>query len=281
MGSPAGDDAVGSSSGADGADASSQAEVRRAWDEIAGFWDERMVAGATWQRAVIQPAVERLLELRSGERALDVACGNGEFARRMAGIGATVVAVDFSAPMLDRARAHGGPVDYVLADATDEAELLSLGGRGSFDAAICNMAMMDMAELEPMARALAGLLRPDGRFVFSTLHPAFGGSSVRRLVEQWDDAGGIRSAHAVRVSNYIRPSTGEGVALDGQPRPHRWFHRPLKDLVGPFLRRGFVLDAVDEPVLSADAVDPGSPAAVFVEVPPIFVARMRPGRHPR
>jgi ubiquinone/menaquinone biosynthesis C-methylase UbiE len=76
-------------------------EVRAAWDALANLWDERMQAGRTWQRHLIQPSVERLLQLRPGERVLEIACGNGEFARRMSSLGAHVLASDFSEGMLD------------------------------------------------------------------------------------------------------------------------------------------------------------------------------------
>lgn len=71
-------------------------QLRASWDALARFWDEQMEAGNTWQRTLIQPALERLLELRAGERVLEIACGNGEFARRMADQGAVVLATDFS-----------------------------------------------------------------------------------------------------------------------------------------------------------------------------------------
>jgi SAM-dependent methyltransferase len=251
-------------------------EVRGAWDAIAEFWDDRMRAGETWQRSLIQPAVERLLDLRPGERVLEIACGNGEFSRRMAELGALVVATDFSEAMLERARAYGGDLRYVRVDATDEAALRSQGEAGAFDVAVCNMAMMDMAELDPLARALAELVREDGRFVFSTLHPAFGGSCIRRIVEQWDDGDGVHREHALRISGYIRTRVGMGVAVEGQPEPQWYFDRPMSELLGAFLRHGFVLDGLDEPVLSADDVDLDSPIAVFVEVPPVLVGRMRP-----
>ena len=102
-------------------------EVRSAWDRLAGFWDDRMQAGETWQGNLIHPTVERLLALRPRERVLEIACGTGDFARRMAEVGALVLAVDFSEGMLERARAHGGDVDYAYADATQEQELLKLG----------------------------------------------------------------------------------------------------------------------------------------------------------
>ena len=32
-------------------------DVRTAWDQLATFWDERVEAGRTWQRGLIQPSV--------------------------------------------------------------------------------------------------------------------------------------------------------------------------------------------------------------------------------
>ncbi len=148
-------------------------DVREAWDALAGYWDEQVEAGETWQRHLIQPCVERFLDLRPGERVLEIACGNGELARRMAELGGSVLATDFSEGMLERARARGGDVEYRRVDATDEDAVLALGEPGSFDAVVSNMAIMDMSSIEPMASAVARLMRPGGRFLLSTLHPAF------------------------------------------------------------------------------------------------------------
>jgi hypothetical protein len=66
-----------------------------------------------------------------------------------------------------------------------------------------------------------------------------------------------------------------GVALEGQPVVQWYFHRPLSELLQSWFRHHFVLDGIEEPVLPPDAVPPGSTSAVFTEVPPILVARMR------
>lgn len=58
------------------------AAVRHAWDAKAAFRDERMGDGNAFQLELIAPAVERLLDVRPGERILDVACGNGVSSRR-------------------------------------------------------------------------------------------------------------------------------------------------------------------------------------------------------
>src|SRR5207237_417861 len=102
---------------------------------------------------------------------------NGLSSRRLAALGAEVLASDFSTEMLahaQRRRTRGpGRIAYRHVDATDEAQLLELGAAGPFNAALASMALMDMAESAPLMRALATLLKPEGAFVFSILHPAF------------------------------------------------------------------------------------------------------------
>lgn len=251
-------------------------EVRAPWDAMAAYWDEQMEANRTWQQGLIEPAVERVLDVHARERVLEIACGNGHFSRRMAALGASVLATDWSEPMLARARAHGGNVEYRQADATDEAALVALAAAGSFDAIVCNMAIMDIVAIEPMARAAAVLLAPRGRFVFSTLHPSFNSSpGTTRVLEQSDDDRGVVRRSFLKVSGYSTPTTGRGVALEGQPVIQWYFHRSLSDLLRPFFQSGFVFDAVEEPVLSPEMVKTGAPEAVFLDIPPILVARLR------
>jgi 2-polyprenyl-3-methyl-5-hydroxy-6-metoxy-1,4-benzoquinol methylase len=72
-------------------------EVRRIWDTNAVFWDGHMGAeGNVFHRELVAPTAERLLALSPGERVLEIACGSGLFARRMAELGADVLATDVS-----------------------------------------------------------------------------------------------------------------------------------------------------------------------------------------
>ncbi len=81
-------------------------EVREIWDKNADYWNERMGEGNDFHRMLIGPTQERLLNLRPGETVLDIGCGNGQFARRMAQLGARVVALDVSPRMIENARAN-------------------------------------------------------------------------------------------------------------------------------------------------------------------------------
>ena len=79
-------------------------EVGEIWDRNAEYWDLRMGEGNAFHSELVQPSQERLLDLRAGDLVLDVACGNGQFARQMARLGARVVAFDISARMIELAR---------------------------------------------------------------------------------------------------------------------------------------------------------------------------------
>ena len=52
--------------------------------------------------------LDRSFELSSGKRVLDLGCGPGLYANRLAAVGANVTAVDFSGPSLEYARSTGG-----------------------------------------------------------------------------------------------------------------------------------------------------------------------------
>jgi hypothetical protein len=152
---------------------------------------------------------------------------------------------------------------------------MSLGEK-QFDAAVCTMALMDMAAIDPLFTALAKLLKPGGCLVFSVLHPCFNSGRVMQVREREDVAGQIVDRYFVRVSGYIDPLTHQGVAMIGQPVPQYYFHRPLSLLLNPAFEAGFVLDGLAEPVLATPSEEEGRLFEhVYSDIPAALVARLR------
>ena len=146
-------------------------ENRRIWDRNAQWWDDRIGDGNDFQTLLIEPSTERLLAVSPGDVILDIACGAGRFARRMAKLGASVVAFDHSRKFIDRARKRtpkGVAIKYHVIDAVKTDSLLQLG-IGRFNKAVCTMALMDMPEIKPLISTLSKLLKPGGVFVFSVI----------------------------------------------------------------------------------------------------------------
>ncbi len=257
--------------------------TREIWELNAAFWDERMGEGDDLQRDLVAPAVEGLLKIVENETVLDVACGNGAFARRLASLGVNVVACDFSETFirLARGRDKGAPVgrppiDYRVVDATNEQELLKLGDK-RFDAALCNMALMDMADIEPLFWALPRLMKPHGRFVFTIMHPAFNHQESHLVVEDTLVDGVHATARSLRVSNYLAVPPAQGLNVTGLPEASYTFHRPLSDILNAAFNAGLVMDGVAEPAFP-DGAGSSKPFSWtnYPTIPPVFAARFRP-----
>lgn len=253
-------------------------ESREIWDAKADFWDERMGEGNAFHLQLVGPSSERLLDIQPGERVLDIACGNGQFSRRMASLGATVVATDFSRRFLELARArtteHADRVEYRHVDATDELQLLALG-EGSFDAAVCLMALMDIPDIEPLLRTLPRLLVPGGRFVFAIPHPCFNSNATRLTLEEEDRGGELVDTYAVKISGYMTIPPGKAAGMPGEPHPHYYFDRPISAILNACFRNGFVMTGIEEPTFdgSVSGTRPLSWLS-FTNIPPVLAARM-------
>ncbi len=132
--------------------------VRAMFDRIAPVYDAMnrvMTCGLDrrWRRAAA------LAVVRPGDRVLDACCGTGDLAIAARRAGAReVVGVDFSARMLERARAKDGSVDWV------EGDLLALPfDDGGFDAATVGFGVRNVGDLPRALAELRRVLRPDGR----------------------------------------------------------------------------------------------------------------------
>ncbi|MGH7491065.1 MAG: class I SAM-dependent methyltransferase [bacterium] len=255
-----------------------QQAIKTIWNRNADFWDERMGEGNHFHKILIEPAQKRLLALQPEEWVLDIACGNGQFARELARLGACIVACDASERMIAHARSrtteHVDRIIYHVIDATAREQLQTLA-KYRFDAAVCTMAFMDIITLEPLLQFLPQVLKENGRFVFSECHPCFNSGEFALFQEEEDREGTIVSRHGIKVFDYILPSTKMGLAMRGQPTPHYYFHRPLSMLFDLCFQAGFVLDGLEEPGMGEHARAGKFWDDVYKNIPPALVVRLR------
>src|SRR5262249_2018491 len=143
---------------------------------------------------------------------------------------------------------------------------------------LCNMGLMDMAAIEPLMSALAVLLRAGGRFVFSVVHPAFNNPTAVQMGEMEDRKGAVVTMYSVKIVHYMTRVTHAGMAMQGQPVAHPYFHRPIVGLLEPGFRAGLMVDGLEERAFPAEHGG-GSTALSwsgnFSEIPAALVVRMR------
>jgi SAM-dependent methyltransferase len=95
---------------------------------------------------------------QTGERILDLGCGNGQLTERIVAAGANVTGIDASANMVAAARARGLTVEE------GSAESMPFADR-SFDAVFSNAALHWVRNQDAMISEVHRVLRPGGRFV--------------------------------------------------------------------------------------------------------------------
>jgi ubiquinone/menaquinone biosynthesis C-methylase UbiE len=109
-----------------------------------------------------QPIVREILDGLPRGIALDAACGTGRHSAYLASLGYTVIGVDSSAAMLERAREK-------VSDGTfHESDLYDLPlSDDHVDVVVCALALMHVPEIEPALAELVRVLRPGGSLVIS------------------------------------------------------------------------------------------------------------------
>ena len=123
----------------------------------ASRWDPGSYAAHAAFVPALGAPVLALLDPQSGERILDLGCGDGVLTQRIAASGAEVVGVDASPDMVAAACARG--IDARVADGH------RLEFAAEFDAAFSNAALHWMLDPAAVARGVFAALKPGGRFV--------------------------------------------------------------------------------------------------------------------
>ncbi|MEU4695697.1 class I SAM-dependent methyltransferase [Nonomuraea dietziae] len=214
--------------------------------------------------AIEIPAMNRMLPRVAGTAVVDLGCGAGGLARRLADAGAAhVVAVDSARRMPALAIPHPR-VRYLRAD-LDE---LTLPAR-SADLVVSSLALHYVADYAGLVRRVAHWLRPGGRFVFSVEHPICTAADPMTGWRATDDGA------LWPVDDY---------ATEG-PRTQNWIiegvekhHRQVATLIGVLLAAGLELTGIDEPVPGPATLQSHPHLAEHLRRPPLLVlaARRRP-----
>jgi SAM-dependent methyltransferase len=217
------------------------------YDQAGDFYFEFVKRGLAQPQSIFHLAADAVLGVLGrleGTAVCDIACGEGHLARTLAAKGATVTGVDLSLNLIEHARhqSTSAPVTFVH----DDAQTLNRLDDDAFDAAVCNLALMDIPDFRAVFRSAWRILRPDARFVFSLLHPCF--ETPFRVPQSQlvlDEAGNF-SGFIVRKYAEEGYWNSGGTGMRGT---FGAYHRMLSTYLNGLLEARFTLNRFVEPLL--------------------------------
>ena len=216
------------------------AKKETSWGHVANWYHEHVSeSDDTYHEKVVKPNLLRVLGDIKGKHILDVACGQGFFARALARESARVTGIDIAPQLVELAKKEGpSDISYLVASA-DRIPLPET----SFDAAFCVLALQNIKNLSGTLAQVASLLKSGGSFVIVLNHPAFriprhtawGYDSDANIQFRRTDSYLSESAHEIRM----HPGSAPDVVTMS-------YHRPLQLYMKELAKHGFVLAGLEE-----------------------------------
>ncbi|HET9731223.1 MAG TPA: class I SAM-dependent methyltransferase [Acidimicrobiales bacterium] len=215
------------------------------WDEAAEWFARVVETGATPFNRLASDAVVQLIGDPAGLDILDVGCGEGHIARRLARAGGRVLGVDPTRGLLDRAAAREGDDPLGVEYRLDRAETLTTVPDDAFDVVVASLVLHHVEDLQGALRRCRAALRAAGSIVVIVPHP-------------WSDSPG---AKWVDVGDAMRRLLGdyavEGHWFDGSAdktpqvasvRQIGWYHRTVATWLSQLHSAGFRVQDLEEPM---------------------------------
>ncbi len=146
-----------------------------------------------------EPVVRSMIDRVAPGVAVDAACGTGRHAAYLLERGFTVIAIDSSDAMLERARERvpraeirsGSLLDLPVADATA-------------DVAVCALALTHFEDIEAPIAELSRIVRHGGHVILSDVHPLAVATGAHAFFRTADDSRGMVKNHVHWPSRYLK-----------------------------------------------------------------------------
>lgn len=213
------------------------------WGKVAKWYDDLLESGGnTYQKELILPNLFRLMEIKKGEKILDLACGQGFFTREFAKAGAESLGVDVSGELIEIARKNSPEnIKYSVLSADNLASILD----ESIDKIVIILAIQNIDNFIDTISECSRTLKKGGKLYMVLNHPAF------RIPKKssWGFDEKTKTQYR-RVDQYLSESLINIDMHPGEKLSEREdttsFHRPIQSYFKAFFKNGFVISRLEE-----------------------------------
>jgi SAM-dependent methyltransferase len=216
------------------------------------------IVGTTLQ--IVGEELCEALDLRAGQKILDVAAGNGNVSLAAARRWCNVVSTDYVPALLERGRARATAEGLTIEFKEADAEALPFADE-SFDVVVSTFGVMFTPNQERAAAELLRVCRSGGRIGLANWTPeGFIGQLFKTLGKHLPPPDGVRSPALWGTRDRLTEMFGAAsVSIKAQPRSFNFRYREpehflhvFKTFYGPMLKAFAALDAPKQAALRSD-----------------------------
>jgi SAM-dependent methyltransferase len=216
------------------------------------------VIGTTLQ--IVGESLCEALDLRAGQRVLDVAAGNGNATLAAARRWCDVVSTDYVPALLERARARAGAEGLAVQFEQADAENLQYED-GAFDVVLSTFGVMFTPNQDQAAAELARVCKPGGKIGLANWTPTSLVGEMFKLIGRYiPPAAGMKSPALWGTEERLRELFGNRIAALQAPRRHfvfryrspRHWLDTFRTYYGPMHKAFAALDAGKQESLAED-----------------------------
>jgi len=228
--------------------------------QVAWSAGDYAVIGTTLQ--IVGENLCESLDLRAGQRVLDVAAGNGNATLAAARRWCDVVSTDYVAALLERGRARASAEGMAIQFEEADAENLPYPD-ASFDIVLSTFGVMFTPDQERAAGELARVCKPGGKIGLANWTPtSFIGELFKLIGRYIPPPAGIKSPSLWGTEERLRVLFGERInALETERRsfvfryrsPQHWFDT-FRTYYGPMQKAFIAVGADKQASFSADVI---------------------------
>jgi len=235
--------------------AAAKARQHAAWSS-----GDYAVVGTTLQ--IVGESLCEALDVRSGQKVLDVAAGNGNVSLAAARRGCEVLATDYVAALLDRAAERAAAERLPVATRVADAEDLPFGD-ASYDVVVSTFGVMFTPNQALAASELLRVCRPGGKIGMANWTPqGFIGQLFRTIGSHLPPPPGVMSPARWGTPDFIREQfEAQAAAIELQERHFVFRYRSaehflevFRNVYGPTLKAFAALDEAGKEKLAADII---------------------------
>ncbi|WP_328520104.1 class I SAM-dependent methyltransferase [Kribbella sp. NBC_00359] len=212
---------------------------------------------------IIAELLVEAADVRAGQRALDVACGQGNAALAAARRFAEATGVDYAANLLEQGRERAAAEHLAVTFTEGDAEKLPLPDQ-AFDLALSTVGVMFAPDHQRAADELVRVVRPGGKIALASWTPAGMIGQLFKTVSKWAPLpAGVQSPTLWGTEEHLVELFGDRVEWTGLTKREYVFryHSPehfamwFMDFYGPITRLAGSLDGEDYRHLATDLAD--------------------------